>query len=133
MSRNDETIQKITENAKKNQYERSRDKVIHALAGIAGEQKTNEEFEKFKEKISDALEILVKYVGTDSDQYKKRLGTVQKSDRPISKPFMEFLNQECDIPFVVKSSRPGYTVEFDKNKNLQDYGLIDNSAESIKK
>ena len=43
--------------------------------------------------------------------YKKYKEVVDKSDRAISKPFMDFLNENCDIPYELESAKTIYTVK----------------------
>ena len=54
---------------------------------------------------------LVEHVGEEHVNYQKYIDLVRKNDRPISDKFIDFLREECKIPFTMHVQNGIYTIE----------------------
>lgn len=96
-------IDEIISYANKSKYDISRKNVLQALERVCNIQMSLEDFCEFKNELANDLLELIEYLGKEHPDYKKYKDTVKKNDRAISNKFMDFLRNNCDIPFIVQS------------------------------
>lgn len=110
LHKSDDEIAEIISRESISHYERSKQNVIEAFGKIVGQTLKKEEFIKIKEGVRNELLDLIESVGKDDSDYKKYCDLVKKSDRVISKYFMDFLREKCEIPFILETNETGYTM-----------------------
>lgn len=110
LHKSDDEIAEIISRESISHYERSKQNVIEAFGKIVGQTLKKEEFIKIKEGVRNELLDLIESVGKDDSDYKKYCDLVKKSDRVISKYFMDFLREKCEIPFILEKNETGYTM-----------------------
>lgn len=111
LEKTDEEIEKLLSDAYQDKYELSKTRVINALDSSCNKTMSKEEFSALKNTIKNDLEELVEHVGKEHSDYQKYLDLCKKNDRGISSKFMEYLKDNCGIPYVVEPENGNYTVK----------------------
>lgn len=101
LNKSEEEIEQIISESEQTSYEKSRKIVIDELNSIKGNALTKEKFIKTKNGIRNELVELIKHVDHGHPDYNKYMQSVKKNDRVISTELMNFLRENCDIPFEV--------------------------------
>ena len=115
LNKTDEEIERIISEADLSLFERSQDNVIKKLREICGKAIEEKEFVKLKEDMRNDLRVLVEHVDESNKRRKTYLDLVRKNERPISGPFLEFLRENCAIPFAVEKNGSAYMVSAVEN------------------
>lgn len=108
LGKSEEEIDEILENSKKSSYELSREKVIQEFERVCDVKMSRQEFKDFKNKIMGHLEVLVECTAKDEEKYNTFYEICTKTDRTITKEFMDCLKVHCNIPFAVERGK--YTI-----------------------
>lgn len=101
----------ILQTEKESYYERCRRILIKELEKNTDEEIPSDQFKEFKKKLMPELKALVEHVDVSHESYAKYKRSAGRTDRPISEDFMDFLRENCDIPFKVTSTSGFYYVE----------------------
>lgn len=107
LNKSEEEIEQIISESEQIRYEKSRKIVIDKLNSIKDDTLTKEKFIGIKNGIRDELSELIKHVDQGHPDYNKYMQSVKKNDRPISTGVMNFLRENCDIPFGVTQTDTG--------------------------
>lgn len=110
LNKTEEEIEGILTEADLTEFEKSKNKVICALENIAGKELEKADFIKFKNEIRDDIMILLNSLSKEQPDWEKYRDSANKNDRPISKQLMDFLRQNCEIPFYIMEENKKYTV-----------------------
>lgn len=110
LRKSDEEIEVILNSSKESYYEQCRKKLINELDKFDGKEVSKDEFIEFKITVMDELKALVEHVGPSHISYKTYMKSSESNERPISDKFMDFLRENCGIPFSIKSKPGKYIV-----------------------
>lgn len=114
LGKTEEEIEEILKDSKKTYYDKCRDKVIEEFKRKVNIPLSKAEIIQLKNSIQTELKELVEHVGEKHDDYQKYIDLIRKNDRPISDKFMDFLREQCKIPFtmhVQKGENGVYTIK----------------------
>ena len=112
LKKNDEEIETILQTEKETYYERCCKCLKDELWKIAFQEISKDDFKEFKKRVKLELRALVEHVGPSHEFYMKYKKSAEKTDRPISEEFMDFLRINCGIPFKVTIINKNYKVEY---------------------
>lgn len=113
LGKTEEDSQKIIDDAKKSLYEKCREKVLDALEKICNDSIEKNAWVHFKNNLRDDLLVLLKHVqekNKDCKDVETHVNTTKKNNVCISKQYMKFLHDYCDIPFRLTCVASVYTV-----------------------
>ena len=111
LGKTEEEIEGILKDSKKTYYDKCRDKVIEEFKRKVNIPLSKAEIIQLKNSIQTELKGLVEHVGEEHVNYQKYIDLVRKNDRPISDKFIDFLREECKIPFTMHVQNGIYTIE----------------------
>lgn len=113
LGKTEEDSQKIIYDAKKSLYEKCREKVLHSLEEICEKPIEKNEWVHFKNNLRDDLLVMLNHVkekNKDCKDVETHVNTTKKNNVCISKQYMKFLHDYCDIPFRLTCVASVYTV-----------------------
>lgn len=111
LNMDDEKITSILIASEERRYSISREKVIDALEAIVDEGKSKSESGAFQRTIQQDLLNLVEHVGSSHPEYKKYYMAAYRAGREITAPFMRFLQENCNIPYMMEVKKGIYTIK----------------------
>lgn len=104
LGKGDEEIEEMIAQSKITEETRIRQEVCDMINDIIDDQMTKAKAIDFKNRISDKLLSLIRFCQDSNEK-----GTVEKSlkknDRPISDKNMDYLRENCDLPYVMDVKR----------------------------
>lgn len=111
LGKSDQEIENLVKELNFTLTEKSRQNVIKKLKKNVDIEMTEKEVKKLKIEIRDDLKVLIESVDDNKDDKNKFTDNCSRTDRPISKPLMEFLAKFCKIPYKLSVKDGIYTFE----------------------
>lgn len=115
LNMSDDEADEVILRESRSQFEKSKRKVIEELKNLENKPMTEADFIKVKNQIRDDLIVLIDSVGESHPHYKSYRDNVDKNERTISRPFMNFLRENCGIPYRLKVKDSTYIIESAKD------------------
>ncbi len=106
----DAEIERIILDSKLSQLSKDRRTVVEAFNQILNQSMNRDEAIEFKKTICEELVRLAEAAECDDKKRRNTATTFSKNDRPISEKSMKFLEEFCDIPFILERKKGEYTI-----------------------
>lgn len=116
LGKTDDEADEIISKANISQLEKCQQNVIERLRENINKPLKEKESKDLRDNMRDDLTVLVNSVKKGTLKREMYLGELTKKGRNFSGPFMDFLRENCGIPFIMEVKDKIYTIRADNDK-----------------